>query len=357
MPAADSAPRTWPTVVSRSRAISSSAAARCSSSPSVSRAARCSCSARLEPLRPDARAPPRSAPSVAAAAAAPSARRAWSASAAATSRLAVDQLGRDLWRPSASEAGQRRRRALPAARSISCRALRGRDALAGGRERLGRGAARAPARGRRGRPAAAGLPVHLLAVERPGAGLGDRALEPFVDLRQFALRARVCSSPRSRSSRVERLAPRREIRRGAPVALRSGPRRARSPIRAPATISRARSRAPTASADSSRACASAASARASRAAASASRSRRSSRVAPTRRRPSTSRSWRARQERCALAAQRLGLLLVARGARRLPLQRGDVALDLRDDVGETQQVPARLLELRLGQPLASACTA
>ena len=60
---------------------------------------------------------------------------------------------------------------------------------------------------------------------------------------------------------------------------------------------------------------------------------------------------RPRQRRAAPAEQ-LGLFLVARGPRRLAAEAGDVLLDLRHDVGDPQQVPARLLELGLGQALA-----
>ncbi len=58
----------------------------------------------------------------------------------------------------------------------------------------------------------------------------------------------------------------------------------------------------------------------------------------------------AHERRLALA-QQLRLFLVARGPRGLALQGRHVALDLRDDVGEAQQVALRFLELALGEAL------
>ena len=63
------------------------------------------------------------------------------------------------------------------------------------------------------------------------------------------------------------------------------------------------------------------------------------------------RSARARVSDALRRPQQLGLLLVAGGARGLALEGRDVALDLRDDVGEAQEVAPRLLELALGEPL------
>ena len=53
-----------------------------------------------------------------------------------------------------------------------------------------------------------------------------------------------------------------------------------------------------------------------------------------------------------LAREDVRLLLPARGARGLALERGARAVDLGHDVREAQQVPARLLELDLGLALA-----
>ena len=66
---------------------------------------------------------------------------------------------------------------------------------------------------------------------------------------------------------------------------------------------------------------------------------------------SRSRSARARVSDARRSLQELGLFLVARRARRLAPQRGHVALDLGDDVGEAEEVAPRLLELAFGQPL------
>ena len=226
----------------------------------------------------------------------------------------------------------------------------GRDALAGGRQRgrAGRLELGLELRARGG--GVRGLVVGLLAGERAGTGLGHGPFEPLLQVREVAGGARLLGREVAALA-LERGAARGEVdgrplvgfeqgvvardrgfeRGRAPRAARRGPRR---PLRPPGGRPRA-----------------SASARPRAAAASASRSRRSSRSRSAAVRASRRASARARvsEARRSLSCSDCSLYRAARDACRF----NEVTLRSisRDDVGQPQEIAARLLELSLRQAL------